>query len=127
MATPIPEINYAGTPLSEKYQWMQTGPGVGGVEPAVGALARLSPQFEASDEHINQALRGTGVSWRGSAASAAAGSLGHIAHTARAAGQAGTRGGALVGDYSTSFAAAKTRIAAPVEQHWWSRFTDWAG
>lgn len=123
MADPIPEINYPGVPLEQKFQWMQSGPGVGGIEPTATSLGKLSPEFEASADHINQALP-EGVTWRGAAATAATESLGSRAQGVKEAGQAGRLGYSLIGDYGTSFAAAKTRIAAPVEQDWFSRLTD---
>ncbi|WP_028926769.1 hypothetical protein [Pseudonocardia acaciae] len=105
---------------------MQSGPGESGVDPAVQSLAKVAPEFEASSDNINRSLP-EGVSWRGSGAAAASGSLRGIANTAQRTGQAGQVGSGLVGNYSTSFAGAKAAVAAPVEQNWFSRLTDWFG
>jgi hypothetical protein len=126
MAAPIPEINYAGISLDEKFRWMQAGHGVEGVDPAVRTLAALAPELEASADHINRALP-EGVTWRGAAATAATGSLWHTAQRTQQAGQASKLGGSLVGDYARVFADSKSRIAKPVEQSWFSKVTDYFG
>ena len=115
MAGEIPHVNWAAYSLLGKYQMMHAGPGSEAVVPAARTLGVLAPEFGASSDNIQAALRGTGVEWQGKAATAFTSTMRRAAQWAQRSSQASKAGADQVQGYGSSYDATRSKIPSPVE------------
>jgi len=115
VAAEIPHVNWAFFTLDQKFDMMHAMSGSAAVEPASRALGILAPAFAESGDNIQAALRGTGVQWRGRAATAFTATMLQAADWAQRTGQIGKVGGAQVGSYGSSFDSARSQIPSKDE------------
>jgi len=115
MAGEIPHVNWAAYSLRGKYQMMHEGPGSEAVAPAARTLGVLAPEFGASSDKIQAALRGTGVEWQGQAATAFSATMRQAALWAQRSSQASKAGADQVQGYGSSYDTTRNKIPSPVE------------
>ena len=110
----IPSFNYASWTLAEKHAWLTGGQGARAAanDPA-GRMRALAERMAQSSDSLRKALGGTGVEWRGQAATAVSASMRRSADWATAAGQSTGQGGGRVDGYGQSFSSLASKIPAP--------------
>ena len=115
MSDPLPNINWAGKSLHEKYTMMHSGPGGAAVEHNFRALAALKQALDRSVATTGSMLGEVGVSWQGQAADAFHGSMSTSRGWAQASGQVPEQGSAHVQTYSNSYTNTRNAIPNPAE------------
>jgi hypothetical protein len=115
MGAPMPNMNWAGMSLQQKYQMMHSGPGGSAVAPCADSLNSLAQQLNEAADTVRQGLSGIGVDWKGDAATSFNGSMQKAQQWLRQSSQVPQAGGTGVHTYASSYDSTKNAIPNPSE------------
>jgi uncharacterized protein YukE len=115
MTDPIPDINWAGMSLGQKYQMMHSGPGGAAVVPVAEALGKLAPRLQQSARTVQQVLDSVRHSWQGAAASAFTDVMQKSGQWAQQSSSVPQAGGVGMHTYAESYDSTKYAIPNPSE------------